>query len=102
MVKKLFFILGHFHRLIVSIPLFGGLLHAIISLLTIMMFGFLMEEYLGFCRYLITILFSSFFANLMSGLAYPYYVSVGMSGLIFAMLTINISFLINKAHLLGP
>ena len=66
------------------------------------MFGFIIEEYVGYKKYLFTIIFSSFFGNLLGGLIYPYYVSVGSPGFIFSILTLNISFLYSKSNLLGP
>jgi membrane associated rhomboid family serine protease len=57
------------------------------------MYGFMMEIYIGKWKYLSLLILSGFTSNLLSAVAYPYYVSVGSAGLIFAILTIFLSFI---------
>lgn len=62
---------GHVHRLFVSILLFGSIFHAVISLLTLMMFGFMAEKYIGVKKYILLLLVSGITGNLMSSVIYP-------------------------------
>jgi membrane associated rhomboid family serine protease len=65
------------------------------------MFGFLLEQYVGRWRYGALLASSAFFSNLMSGIAYPYYVSVGSAGFVFGVIALYISFIVNKSEQLG-
>ena len=67
--------------------MFGGIYHAAFGLLTIVMFGFVVEESTGHFVYLLFLFASGFLSNLFSAVAYPYYVTVGSVGLIFGLLT---------------
>ena len=65
------------------------------------MFGFVLEQYVGKLKYAFLLFLSALFCNLLSGIVFPYYVTVGSIGSIFGIIALNISFILNKYSALG-
>jgi membrane associated rhomboid family serine protease len=63
---------GHVHRLLVPILLFGGWVHFCISILTLLLFGFNNESFLGRPKYLLILVNGGVYGTLLSAIIYPY------------------------------